>query len=133
LSFPGEIPGRAGGVGEGFCNGINVRAARLSDKDAVEFELPANAKVLIDNPATHASAHVLTAKDLRNSLGIIPSSGTWLNIRRALARNARLTNIQSAHRTKRDSVRFVKGERGRCIRSGRLFTHKAFHLLKTRE
>src|SRR5260370_34299162 len=127
LPLPGEIAGRAAGVGEDCGNGISVRPDRLSDKDAVEFELPPNAKVLIDNPATHASAYVPTAKDLRNSLGIIPSSGIWLNIRRALARNAGMTNIQSAHRTKRGFSPVVKVNAAfASIRSGRLFTHRPF-------
>ncbi|OLD28312.1 MAG: hypothetical protein AUJ04_01795 [Acidobacteria bacterium 13_1_40CM_3_55_6] len=90
--------------------------------------------MLIDNPATHASAHVLTAKDLRNSLGIIPSSGIWLNIRSAPARNAGITNIQSAHRTKRGFSPVVKVNAAvASIRSGRRFTHKTFHSLKTHE
>src|SRR5260370_35839419 len=50
--------------------------------------MPAMAKVLSDSPAIHASAHVLTAAILRNWLSIVPSSGTELNFRHALARNA---------------------------------------------
>src|SRR5712691_1964609 len=48
----------------------------------------AMAKVLSVSPAIHASAHVLTAANLRNWLIIVPSSGTELNFRHALARNA---------------------------------------------
>jgi hypothetical protein len=73
LSLAGDATGRPAGVGDAWGNGIDVCADRFSERG--EFEALANAKVLIDNPATHARAHVLTAKGLKNGLGIIPSSG----------------------------------------------------------
>ncbi len=90
LSFAGVIPGRIGvGDGDGFCSGANVAVEILTDSVGVRLAAPlAMAKVLSDKPTTHASAHVLIATDLRGCLGIIPSSGIWLNFRRALARNA---------------------------------------------
>src|SRR5260370_35088893 len=97
LSFAGDIPG-LGGVGEGSGSGVSTRAEVRADLTVVAAP-PANAKVLSDKPATHASAHVRTATFLKDCLGIVPSSGTGLNIRHALARKCLGTNIQSARRT----------------------------------
>src|SRR5438128_3950382 len=87
LSLAGEIPGRAGvGDGDGFCSRARLDVA--ADFSTLAAEAPAMTKELSDSTATHASAHVLTAANLRKWLSIIPSSGTELNFRHALARNA---------------------------------------------
>src|SRR5690242_19538182 len=74
LSFAGDTPSFCG-VGEASGNGISV-VTELRERLALLLaEAPtANAKVLSDKPAAHASAHVLTATFLK-CLGIIPSSG----------------------------------------------------------
>src|SRR5207253_5109878 len=115
FSLAGDIPGRAGGVGEDCGKGISVPADRLTDV-LVAFELPAKAKELIDNPATHASAHVLTAKDFRNGLGIIPSSGDLAesSATRSLEMNEERT-FKARTALNGNSIRFVKSERGRCF------------------
>jgi hypothetical protein len=86
----GDIPGRTGlGDGnDGFCSPAMLDERATADLSTLADETPAMAKVLSDNPAIHASAHVLTAAILRNWLSIVPSSGTELNFRHALARNA---------------------------------------------
>src|SRR2546426_3516904 len=81
LSLPGVIPGRPGvGEGDGFCSRANADLDVLTDPITARVAEPlAMAKVFSDRPMTHASAHVLIATDLRGCLGIIPSSGAWLN------------------------------------------------------
>src|SRR5262244_2202745 len=76
FSFAGELTGfEPNGVGEGSGNGTKLtRAARARLLAVLDEAATANAKLLRDRPATHASAHVLTATFLK-CLGIIPSSG----------------------------------------------------------
>src|SRR5438045_3976509 len=102
LSLAGDIPDLGVGVGTGFCSGNEAAFEVLKDTGARRATAPlAMANELSDKPATHARAHVLMATFFGDCLGIIPSSGDWLNFRHALARNASRTNIQSAHRTTR--------------------------------
>jgi hypothetical protein len=81
LSFDGEIPGLAGvGDGDGFCSSDNTPVEVLKDPEALRATAPlAMAKELSNRPTTHARAHVLMATFLGDCLGIIPSSGDWLN------------------------------------------------------
>ena len=82
LSFPGDIPGLTGvGDGAGPCSGANAAVEVLKDTGALRATAPlATANELSDKPATHARAHVLMAIFLGDCLGIIPSSGDWLNL-----------------------------------------------------
>jgi hypothetical protein len=77
----GEIPGLTGvGDGAGFCSGDNALVEFFTGCGALRATAPlAMAKELSDKPATHAKAHVLMATFFGDCLGIIPSSGDWLN------------------------------------------------------
>src|SRR6266853_2008858 len=81
LSLAGEIPGLTGaGDGAGFCSGDNALVEFFVGSGALRATAPlAMAKELSDKPATHARAHVLMATFFGDCLGIIPSSGDWLN------------------------------------------------------
>src|ERR1041385_8435353 len=76
-SLAGET-GAFCGVGEASGNGTSDIAELRERFALVLADAPtANAKLLSDKPAAHASAHALTARFLEY-LGIIPSSGDWL-------------------------------------------------------
>jgi hypothetical protein len=81
LSFAGVIPGLTGvGDGDGFCSGDNAFPEFFKDPGALRRAAPlAMANELSNKPTTHARAHVLMATFLGDCLGIIPSSGDWLN------------------------------------------------------
>lgn len=112
LSLAGDIPDLLGvGEGAGLCSGVNTLAEVFARSGNRRATAPlAMAKEFSDKPATHARAHDRMATFLGDFLGIIPSSGDWLNFRHALARNAWGTNIQSARRTTRQFSLVVKDE-----------------------
>jgi hypothetical protein len=81
LSLAGDIPERAGvGDGEGVSSGARTLVEVRADPAASRAAPPlAAANVFIDKPTRQTSAHVRVAIFLWGRLGIIPSSGDFLN------------------------------------------------------
>src|SRR5260370_34663038 len=100
VSLAGEIPARDGvGEGKGFCTLATVNARPAADLSTPFDEAPASAKVFNESPAIHASAHVLTAANLRGLLIIISLLRDRIELPPRARSKCRNTNTQSARRT----------------------------------